>query len=272
MRVVVTGASGFLGRNVVYGLIEAGIDCVGVSRKYLPGLCVVDQYSKTPGGDVLIHLAETSDRSVVNASGDLLEVNARQTLESLLGKQFSRVIYCSSAVLYGDISVSPHVETDPVYANDVYTRIKLASERMVLEYGGSVARLSNLYGPGMARGTVLGTILGQLRQSGPLTVQTTSPVRDFLWIDDAAMALSRLAQTRTGGIFNVGSGVGTSIAELARTALDETGETGRPVVATQTDPQQSILVLEISKTAAALAWRPEVSLREGLHRLIHTSQ
>lgn len=233
---------------------------------------MVDQYSKTPGGDVLIHLAETSDRSVANANGDILEVNARQTLEYLLGKQFSRVIYCSSAVLYGDLSVSPHVETDPVYANDVYTRIKLASERMVLECGGSVARLSNLYGPGMARGTVLGTILDQLRQSGPLTVQTTSPVRDFLWIDDAAMALSRLVESRAGGIFNVGSGVGASIAELARTALDESGETGRPVVATQMDARSSFLVLDISKTAAALPWRPEVALREGLQRLINTSQ
>lgn len=233
---------------------------------------MVDQYSKTPGGDVLIHLAETSDRSVANANGDVFEENARQTLESLLGKQFSRVIYCSSAVLYGDLSVSPHVETDPVYANDVYTRIKLASERMVLECGGSVARLSNLYGPGMTRGTVLDTILGQLRQEGPVTVQTTLPVRDFLWIDDAVMALSRLVESRAGGIYNVGSGVGTSIAELARTALDESGETERPVVATQTDAQQSILVLDISKTTAALPWRPEVSLREGLQRLINTSQ
>jgi UDP-glucose 4-epimerase len=199
-------------------------------------------------------------------------VNARHTLEALLGKPFSWVIYSSSAVLYGDRSVTPHVETDPVYANDVYTRIKLASERMVLERGGGVARLSNLYGPGMARGTVFGTILGQLGQSGPLTVQTTSPVRDFLWIDDAVMALSRLAESRASGVFNVGSGVGASIAELASTALDESGETGRPVVATQTDAGPSILVLDISKTTAALGWRPQVSLREGLHRLINTSQ
>ncbi len=266
-----TGAGGFLGQALTRVLRARGMEVIALARGE-PRPADGTHEPVAPEGDVLIHLGEASDRRVANEMGAAYEQTALVRLRALLARGYQSVAYASSAVLYGDRAASPRSVSDPVYANDVYTRIKLASEGMVLERGGSVVRLSNLYGLGMARGTVLGTILGQLRQSGPMTVQTTSPVRDFLWIDDAVMALFCLAESRASGVFNVGSGVGASIAELASTALDESGETGRPVIATQTDARPSFLVLDISKTTAALPWRPEVSLREGLQRLINTSQ
>jgi nucleoside-diphosphate-sugar epimerase len=265
-----TGAGGFVGQALTRVLRARGYEVIALARGE-PSQADGGYEAAAPEGDVLIHLGEVSDRRIANEMGAAYEQSALARLGALLAWKYQSVVYASSAVLYGDRAASPRSVGDPVYANDVYTRIKLASEQMVLERGGGVVRLSNLYGNGMARGTVLGTILGQLRQSGFLTVQTTSPVRDFLWIDDAARALCRLIETRASGIFNVGCGTGVSIHELASIALAESGETGRPVVGTQPDAEPSVLVLDIAATTAAIGWKPEVSLREGLRRMINTT-
>lgn len=268
MQIVITGASGFVGRVLSRRLADAGIRCLGVSRKNEPGLLWVRNYADTPVGDILIHLAETNDRGLANKLGATCEDEAGRSLAVLLGKGYGKVIYASSAVLYGDGASAPHRETDPVQAVDSYTRIKLASEQAVLRQGGTVARFANLYGPGMAKVNVLSHILGQLGQNGPLSLQDTRPVRDFLWIDDAADAIVRMAQAKAQGIFNVGSGLGTSIGKLAAAVLAAAGQLERPIMSIRTDGAPSHLVVDISKTVEALGWRPATPLRQGIQQLL----
>ncbi|MFN4310066.1 MAG: NAD-dependent epimerase/dehydratase family protein [Ferrovibrio sp.] len=267
MRVIVTGASGFLGSAIVRKLTTAGIECLGVSRKTVAGLNHVAEYSDTPEGDVLIHLAETSDRAAAKALGDSVEVEARHTLDALLAKGYRKIVYASSAVLYGDRWLTPRKTSDPVEAQDIYTRIKLASEQVVLAHGGAVARLANLYGPGMATGNVLSHILGQLDHGSTITMQTLEPVRDFLWVEDAADALSRMAIREATGLFNVGSGIGTSIAELVD-QVQTVAATSQKVVAMHKLEQPSYLVLDVVATKQALDWKPETVLQEGLRKLL----
>ncbi|NJM32689.1 MAG: NAD(P)-dependent oxidoreductase [Limnobacter sp.] len=179
MRVVVTGASGFLGRAVMQCVTQAGFECIGVSRTRHAGLHQVSSYAEAPAGDVLIHLAQTNDRATANAQGQALETEANQTLKSLLAKSYSKVVYASSAVLYGDhIAAARHV-SEPIIATDTYTQIKLNSEYAVLAHGGAVARLSNLYGLAMAPGNVLSHILTQLGKGPSIVLHTLEPVRDF---------------------------------------------------------------------------------------------
>jgi UDP-glucose 4-epimerase len=186
----------------------------------------------------------------------------------LEGKGFSRVVYASSAVLYGDQEQSLRKVGDPVYALDAYTRLKLASENAVLARDGIVARLVNLYGSGMAEGNVLSTILGQIWQDGPVRVLDETPVRDFLWIDDAARALSLMATGEASGVFNVGSGQGVSIRELANLVLDAAGQADRPVESVRTGSRFSRLVVDIAQTKEVLGWYPAVSLVEGISTLV----
>ena len=84
MRVIVTGASGFLGRAVLASLSASGIDCVGVSRRAGAGLTQVASYRDTPHGDVLVHLAEANDRAWVNAQGADYEAEAVAIFQALL--------------------------------------------------------------------------------------------------------------------------------------------------------------------------------------------
>lgn len=268
MQVVITGASGFLGYALLRRLTDAGIRCIATSRRSIAGFVCVNDYSEAPGGDILVHLAETNDRALANRFGEAGEEQAQRTLGKLLAKGYAKIIYASSAVLYGDDGNSPHLASDPVRAVDSYTRIKLASERAVLERDGVVARFANLYGPGMPAVNVLSDILRQLEKEGPLVLRDTRPIRDFLWMDDAADAIARMATANASGIFNVGSGIGTSIRELAVMLLAMAGQPARDIASTKTDSVPSYIVTDISKTTEIFGWRPTTMLRAGLRQLL----
>jgi nucleoside-diphosphate-sugar epimerase len=255
----------------MHSLAQRGLHALGVSRHPSPGLLQVERYEDAPGGDILVHLAESSDRAYVQANAPVYEESALATLTHLQARGFARVIYASSAVLYGDKEVSPRKVGDPVHQTDAYTRLKLASERVVLARNGAVARLANLYGPGMAQGNVVSTILGQLGQGGPVRVLDATPVRDFLWIQDAACALAEMATGSVCGIFNVGSGIGVSIRELALEILATAGQEGREVESIRAGAF-SRLVLDIAQTQASLGWRPAVTLAEGVSLLVKSNR
>lgn len=268
MRVVVTGASGFLGVAVIRQLAEAGFDCIGVSRRDVPGLYRVSRYSETPAADCLIHCAETNERATVNAGGALVETEARETLDALLAGNYRHVIYMSSAVVYGDQWITPRKISDSAEVVDNYTRIKLTSEQAVLKHGGTVARLSNLYGPGMAEGNVLSHILRQLDSDSAITMHSLEPIRDFLWVDDAAQAVRAIVKNKSTGIYNIGSGRGTSIRKLVQLAQMAAGSS-QDVIALQTAERPSHLVLDIAATEKSIGWTPQTCLEDGVRKLIN---
>lgn len=275
LKVVVTGASGFLGGHVLRGLaLRRNIEVIAVTRQEIPGWIVVPDYSDSPPGDILIHLAEDADRARVAKAGLAHEEKMHASLRGLLAKAYSRVVYASSAVLYGDLDTRAHFPDDPVHVADAYTRIKSRSEQAVLESpAGTVARLANIYGPGMSQNNVMSTILRQIPGNGPLEIIDTTPVRDFVWVEDVARGIIELALCQTserseGGVYNLGTGVGTSIGALANMALEVAGQTERPVKAKVLSGRQSSLILDFSDTTAACGWIPRISLRQGLARLL----
>src|SRR5688500_8755806 len=163
---------------------------------------------------------------------------------------------------------------DAVYVTEDYPRLKRNAELAVLESPSAVVvRLSNVYGPGMSPASVITAILKQIPGSGPLTVRDTTPVRDFLWVDDAAEGFAALATARTAqGVFNLATGIGASIGETARLALDIAGESGREIVATATDSgHASTIIADCARIVQQLGWQARVRLREGLALLLSQS-
>ncbi len=272
-RVVVTGASGFLGASAARVLaMRHDVELVAVSRQAVPRAARVARYHDTPAGDILLHFAEDSDRARVSSLGPAYAAGVQDTLRALLAKGFGRILYASSAVLYGDEAARPHDPKDPVHVADSYTRVKRDAEVAVLESGrGVVMRLANVYGAGMAAQNVVGTILGQVPGNGPVRVKTLTPVRDFLWVEDAARGAVALADApNLRGVFNLGTGFGTSIEALALTVLDAAGQADRPVLAEERVSRSSILIVDIGGTTRACGWVPQMPLRDGLAALMRT--
>jgi UDP-glucose 4-epimerase len=271
LKVSVTGASGFLGSAVLRKLKEKGVDATGYTASERPNLVKLESYEDVPEGDCLIHLAENSNRGEVNALGTEYHKASVQTCRALTSGRFSKVIYASSAVLYGDKAQTPRRETDPVVANDTYSETKLACEQLVVEAKNNwVARLSNLYGSGMSGGTVFEDVLNQLRGALPIRVRNLAPVRDFLWCDDAADAIVIMAMSKTAGeTINIGSGYGTSIHELVKSILFAANEADRPVASMSTGSNvPSVLVLNVARAKNVLNWAPSVSIESGTRKLV----
>jgi nucleoside-diphosphate-sugar epimerase len=139
---------------------------------------------------------------------------------------------------------------------------------------GIVVRPANIYGPGMSKNNVMSAILRQIPGEGTLEVMDTSPVRDFIWVEDAAegivaLALNHFKEGKERGLYNLGTGVGTSIETLADLALEIAGQPDRPVKTKYSSDRQSCLILDFADTTAACGWRPKTSLREGLTHMLH---
>lgn len=267
---VVTGASGFIGSAVVKALLAVGASVIAVSRSR-PDVpkgveqCLVGDYGATPApsGSVLIHLAETNDIAAAGREGRHLDASL-SVARDLLDKPFETIVYVSSGVVYGEADCRAHQPDDPIAPNSAYAAAKHVVEELVTERGGTVARLTNVYGLGMGKGTVMSDILRQIPGAGPLRICNGSPVRDFVWLGDAANGLAIMARNPVPGVYNISTGVGITVRSLAESALRVGGQADRPVEETDPSEAKSCLVLDPSRTAHDFGWIARTSLDRGL--------
>ena len=275
--IIVTGASGFAARHLLRYLAHQRIAAIALTRRpnAVPVLAnvrveTVAVYSDfiPPDGGVLVHLAEPPHITSVDAKGQAHIEQMMEQASALLSRNYRRVVYASSATVYGDNSDIPWTPDQPLAESPkVYAQSKLAVERLFLAAGGVVARATNLYGPGMATTTIFADILAQLGKPGPVLIREVTPVRDYLWVGDAAAALTAMALGVQSGIYNVASGSAVSCGDLARMILTLAGEAGREVLASQ-PARYSVLRIDIEKTKRDLRWSPAVDLETGIRMLL----
>jgi nucleoside-diphosphate-sugar epimerase len=268
---VVTGASGFLGRAVVEELGRREQPVVAASRRRatfdvpVRALQIKDYADLEPpdSGSVLIHLAEPRDIQAAEAAGEDHVAATQRLLRALLARGWMHALYISSVVVHAGTLESNR---------SFYGMAKAACEFDALERGGGVVRLTNVYGSGMASNNVLADILSQVPGSGPLRVRDTSPVRDYLWVGDAARGIADAAQQRLRGTIDLGTGKGVSVGELAQLVLAITGEAGRPVIATAPQSERSELIVDTAPAVRRLGWKAATGLEQGLAALMNRTR
>ena len=296
--VVVTGGNGFLGSAVARELVRTGARVrvlagppgkdsrpLDFAVEALASADIEDvaRYSALfAGADVVVHAA--GPPSVADSflhPMEFMRVHALGTtavLEVCRAAKVKRIVYISSAEVYGDTGGPDVLESNLTNARSPYAAAKIAGEQMVRAFWSSgtlevvVLRPFSLYGPGMSSRGVVAEILAQAALGRQIQIRDPHPVRDFCFISDAACGVVAACSLRPDAftICNLGSGTGTSIGELAKLAAELSGAT-EVVEAGDKRPWGTEFRRLVADTTAAselLQWRAATPLRDGLRKTI----
>ena len=306
VRVVVTGAGGFIGSHLTEALARRGAKVRALvhynSRGHWGFLEDLDPAIKSrveiragdiadpncvaelvQGSEAVFHLAALiaipysyaapSSYVSTNITGTL------NVLEACRRWNVGKLVQTSTSETYGTARFVPITEEHPLQAQSPYAATKIASDQLALSFQKSfglpvaVCRPFNTYGPRQSARAVIPTIACQLLQENPvLRIGSLSPVRDFNFVADTVDGFLAIAAAKAaiGEVINIGSGRGVTIGQTARLLMKITGRHAK----IQEDrarlrPARSEVMRLICGNKKALkltGWKPRVTLEQGLAR------
>lgn len=287
MRAIVTGGAGFIGSHVVDALLARGDDVLVLDdlsngkRENVPEarLEVVDVREpladQFEGADVCFHLAAQVDvRVAVERPEHDAQVNVLGTINVLEAarRHGTQVVFASTGgAIYGECEgpAREDAQREPI---SPYGVSKLAGEEYLAAYdrlydaGHSALRFANVYGPRQdpkGEAGVVAIFLGRLAAGErPRIFGDGRQTRDYVYAGDVARAT--LAAVGRRGVFNVGTGIETSVSELYEVCRRIAGS---ELEAEQAEPRLGEIqrsVLDVSLAERELGFQPEVALEEGL--------
>lgn len=264
MRILITGAAGFLGSHLCDRLLADGHEIIGMdnfitgnpdniahlagNEKFQFFKRDVSNYIFVPGKvDAILHFASPASPNPQSKSGyfnlpiQTMKAGALGT-HNCLGiarREGSRFLLASTSEIYGDPEIHPQAETypgnvDPVGERAVYDEAKRFAESMTMAYhrfhtvNTSIVRIFNTYGPRMdlEDGRALPNLLKQALLGQPLTVYGTgSQTRSFCFVDDLVDGIVKLLYSNEHLPVNIGNPVEMSILEFAEIINKVTGNT-----------------------------------------------
>jgi UDP-glucose 4-epimerase len=290
VRVVVTGGAGFIGSHVVDALVANGDEVVVVDdlsrgrrervqsdatlrvhdvREPLGDLAV--------GADAVVHLAAQADVrvSVAEPARDaaINVVGTAQVLEAAR-EAGARVVFASTGgAIYGECE-RPAREDDPGEPLSPYGAAKLAAEGYLATFSRLTGtphvslRFGNVYGPRQdphGEAGVIAIFLGRLRDGQPCHVfGDGTQERDYVYVGDVVQAVRAALDRREPGVFNVGTGVATSVVDLLEACRTAARRGGEPVFEPPREGELQRSVLDPDLAARTLGFRAETPLHDGI--------
>ena len=298
-RVLVTGGAGFVGSNLVRKLVLEGASTVvlddlttgsldnlaGLEGQYEMLVGSVedrDLVMKTVSGVQLVfHLAARNIIASTRNPYDDFRTNIGGTLNVLLAARehgIERVVYTSSASVYGNTRYLPINEDDRISILTPYSASKYSGEAYCQAFYESydvsavILRYSNVYGIGQDPQNpycgVVSRFFQKVRADQPPEIHGDGQqTRDYTYVGDAVEATlsSALSSRAPGEVFNVATGIETDANTLARWTLDISGSPLKPVHIERRDIDNiRRRVLNVEKARRMLRWTPTTVLRDGL--------
>ena len=302
MRILITGAAGFLGSHLCDRFLAEGHTVVGMDNfvtgspdnlAHLVGCSEFRFYEhdvtefifvKEPLDGVLHFASPASPVDYLELPIQTLKVGSLGTHKALgLAKaKGARFLLASTSEVYGDPQIHPQPETywgnvNPVGPRGVYDEAKRFAEAITMAYHRyhsvetRIVRIFNTYGPRMrpADGRVVSNFIVQALRGDPISIYGDgSQTRSFTYVDDLVEGIYRLFLSDRAEPTNVGNPVEFTIRELADLVLELTGSSSRLEVLPLPEDDPKVRQPNISVAREVLGWEPRVPLREGLVRTI----
>jgi len=302
MRVLITGAAGFLGSHLCDRFLADGHEVVGLDNfitghpdniahlnsnpKFEFVRHNISTYTYVAGAlDGVLHFASpASPRDYLEFPIPTLKVGALGTHNALglsLAKQ-ARFFLASTSEVYGDPLVHPQPESywgnvNPVGPRGVYDEAKRFAEALTMAYhrfhglDTRIVRIFNTYGPRMRPfdGRVVSNFIVQALTGEPLTLYGDgSQTRSFCYVADEVEGIYRLFMKGDAEPTNIGNPVECTVKDLSDLVLSLTGSPSKIVREPLPEDDPRVRRPDISRARAMLGWEPRVALQEGLAKTI----
>ena len=306
MKVLVTGADGFIGSHLIEALVTAGYDTKAFVLYNSFGTwgwldhCSSDVQGefevwagdvRDPNGvrtamrdcEAVLHLAALIAIPYSYHSPDTyVDTNIKGTLNIVQAARdlgVSKVVHTSTSEVYGTAQTVPMTEDHPLQGQSPYSASKIGADQIALSFHKSfgtpvaVLRPFNTYGPRQSARAVIPTIITQIA-NGQRTIKlgSTRPTRDFSFVSDTVTGFMAQLESENGvgEVINIGSGFDISIGSVAQTIAQAMGQTIE-IVAEQErfrpeDSEVERLLASTDKAQELLGWQPRYGGLDGFAR------
>jgi UDP-glucose 4-epimerase len=268
MNVVVIGANGFIGRELVKKLISLNYSTYAIvnkSSENIPIKCVLLNLSEAIRQNIYFDLVYLSVGNSFQTHDEYVDQSI--TINSLLNKlRFKKVIFLSSVAVYGEHKSIIKINS-PFNEPSQYGRSKLANEFFVSRFlNYSIIRFTYVYGIGMTKNSLIPSWIKSAKEKRCLLVYGDgSRVQDYLHISDAIQLCLRVGRSNEIGSFIGASGISTSNLNLARIISSLYDKCKIHLVDVDLTPSYQY---DVSETNRVLSWHHKVSIEQGIHELI----
>ncbi|MGB9895902.1 MAG: SDR family NAD(P)-dependent oxidoreductase [Thermoproteota archaeon] len=292
MKILITGGAGFIGHNLSIYLADKGyevevldslerssqraVEILKSKNIKITRMDVRDKKLKDELGsfDAVVHCAayvdveESTKRPLEYLNNNVL--GTASVAEACVSSGVKRLVFISSAAVYGIPKKLPIREDHPLKPISPYGLSKLLGESIIEYYSSKlktiVLRLFNVYGPGQSSYAAVIKNFSErlLVNEPPIILGDGKQTRDFIHIKDVCRAIELSLNSDYTGVFNIASGSQVSIEELAHLMISIAGVNVSPIYSSPRPGDIDKSWADITKAKEVLGFEPKVSLKEGL--------
>ncbi|SCY46530.1 UDP-glucose 4-epimerase [Butyrivibrio hungatei] len=278
MKILVTGANGFIGKRVCELLEEKKIGyCSGTRECFqMDNIESMRKFLIENSITNIIHLAARANSSDEKELFDSNIVGLYKLLQALSGTSVRNITFASGNNVYGELhdkNIDEEALCIPAEEN-IYGLSKYVGELLITDMlkktdiSFSILRIADVYGPGQKYGNLIKALVRAVAQHDVIKLYGEGKrIRDYIYIDDVAEGLIHASINELNGVYNLSTGVGTSVKELVNIGI-ELSEGKSSVEKFELDSEDDSRIVLNPFKISNTGYKANITVKEGLRRCV----